>query len=483
LNRQITKVAVVALILLASLMVATTYWQAYAAPDLADKQDNSIQRVAEFTVKRGEIYAADGRTVLAANKVERAAGQTLYLRRYPSRGLAAHIVGYSTQVRSRAGLERSENDFLTGANANLNTVVETTLDKLRGATVEGNDLYTTIRPGAQRIALNALGGRCGAAVALEPRTGKVLVSVSSPTYDPNLIENDFPAASRPRFGCQPLLNRVTAGLYAPGSIFKVVTGAAALDAGEFTPESTFNDPGYCEEYGKRVENYDTSSPFGNVNLVEAMQYSINSVFCNIGKAIGGIKILQTARKFGFYSVPPLETPVNERSASGLYDKGRPYFPKDDTQVDPGRLAFGQERMLVTPLQMAMVSAAIANGGRVMKPHVVDRIVAPDGTVVVRQKPEELGEAVQPNHARSIAEMMERVVCCGTGGAGKLSVPTAGKTGTAETGIRGRNTTWFIAFAPVENPRVAVAVVLERQSGTGGTTAAPIARQIMQALIG
>ena len=156
-NRQITKVAVVALILLASLMVATTYWQAYAAPDLADKQDNSIQRVAQFAVKRGEIYAADERTVLAANRVQKVAGQTLYFRRYPARGLAAHIVGYSTQVRSRAGLERSENDFLTGANANLNTVVETTLDKLRGTTVEGNDLYTTIRPGAQRIALNGLG--------------------------------------------------------------------------------------------------------------------------------------------------------------------------------------------------------------------------------------------------------------------------------------------------------------------------------------
>jgi peptidoglycan glycosyltransferase len=483
LNHQITRVAVVALILLASLILATTYWQAYAAPDLADKQDNSIQRVAEFTVKRGEIFAADERTLLAANKVAKVGGQTLYFRTYPSHGLAAHIVGYSTQVRSRAGLERSENDFLTGANSNLNTVVETTLDKLRGATVEGNDVYTTIRPGAQRIALNALGGRCGAAVALEPRSGKVLVSVSSPTYDPNLIENDFAAAARAKFGCQPLLNRVTAGLYAPGSIFKVVTASAAFDSGEFTPESTFDDPGYCEEYGKRVENYDTSSPFGHVNLVQGMQFSINSVFCNIGKAIGGIKILQTAKRFGFYSVPPLETPVNERSASGLYDKGRLFFPKDDTQVDPGRLAFGQERMLVTPLQMAMVSAAIANGGRVMKPHVVDRIVAPDRTVVIRQKPEELGEAVRPDHARSIAEMMERVVCCGTGGAGKLSVPTAGKTGTAETGVKGRNTTWFIAFAPVENPRVAVAVVLERQSGTGGTTAAPIARQIMQALIG
>jgi penicillin-binding protein A len=482
-NRQITRVAVVALVLLASLILATTYWQAYAAPDLADRQDNSIQRVAQFTVKRGEIYAADGRTVLATNTRVRAGGQTLYFRRYPQRGLAAHIVGYSTQVRSRAGLERSENDFLTGSNANLNTVVETTLDKLRGSTVEGNDLITTIRPGAQRIALNALGGRCGGAVALEPSTGKVLVSVSSPTYDPNLVEENFAAASRRRFGCAPLINRVTAGLYAPGSTFKVVTAAAALDSGEFTPESGFNDPGYCEEYGKRVNNYDTSSPFGNVNLVQAMQYSINSVFCNMGKALGGREIVQKMKRFGFYSVPPLETPVNERSASGLYDKGRLFDPKEDSQVDPGRLAFGQERLQITPLQMAMVAATIANRGRVMKPHVVDRIVAPDGSTVVRTRPDQLGEAVETGNAQAIAKMMEQVVCCGTGGAGRLSVPTAGKTGTAETGVEGRNTTWFIAFAPVERPRVAVAVVLENQSGTGGTTAAPIARQIMQALIG
>jgi penicillin-binding protein A len=483
LNRQITRVAVVALVLLAALILATTYWQAYAAPDLADRQDNSIQRVAQFTVDRGEIYAADGRTKLATNRRVRAGGQTLYFRRYPQRGLAAHIVGYSTQVRSRAGLERSENDFLTGSNANLNTVVETTLDKLRGSTVEGNDIVTTIRPGAQRIAMNALGGKCGGAVALEPSTGKVLVSVSSPTYDPNLVENNFGAAARPRWGCAPLINRVTAGLYAPGSTFKVVTGAAALDSGEFTPESRFNDPGYCEEYGKRVNNYDTSSPFGNVNLVQAMQYSINSVFCNMGKALGGLEIVKSMKRFGFYSVPPLETPVNERAVSGLYDKGRLFDPNEDNQVDPGRLAFGQERLQITPLQMAMVSATIANNGTLMKPYVVDRIVAPDGSTVAQTKPEELAQPVKPENAQAIAQMMEQVVCCGTGGSAQLSVPVAGKTGTAETGVEGRNTTWFIAFAPVDRPRVAVAVVLERQSGTGGTTAAPIARTIMQALLG
>ncbi len=360
-NRQITRVAVVGLVLLASLIVGTTYWQAWAASGLADRQDNAIQRVAEFSVKRGKIIAADGRTVLADNYTRKAGNQKLYFRKYPQRGLAAHIVGYSTQVRSRAGLEASENDFLTGSNTNLSTVVDTTLNKLKGETIEGNDLHLTLRPGAQRIALNALGGKCGAAVALDVKTGRVLVSVSSPTYDPNLIENHYNLATRPKFGCSSLFNRAEAGLYIPGSAFKVVTASAALDSGKYTIDSTFFDPGFCTEYGKPVLNFaDQSGPerFGRVTFTQAMQHSINAVFCNIGKTIGATAILNHAKNFGFYSVPPLETPVNERAISGLYNKGKLFFPKNDFQVDPGRLAFGQERMQVTPLQMAMVAAAI-----------------------------------------------------------------------------------------------------------------------------
>ena len=486
-NRQITRLAVVGLVLLAALVVGTTYWQAWAASGLADRQDNSIQRVAEFSVKRGKIYAAGGRTVLADNVRRKVDGRTLYFRKYPQRGLAAHTVGYSTQVRSRAGLESSQNDFLTGSNTNLSTVLDTTFDKLKGTTVEGNDLHLTLRPGAQRIALNALGGKCGAAVALEPRTGRLLVSVSSPTYDPNFIETQYNLASRSRFGCPPLLNRATAGLYAPGSAFKPITAAAALESEKYTPDSTFNDPGYCIEYGEHVNNYDTSSPFGNVTLAQAMQHSINSVFCNIGIALGARSIMETARRFGFYSVPPLETPVNERAISGLYNGNRLFFPKVDSQADPGRLAFGQgpenADIRVTPLQMAMVAATIANGGLLMRPYVVERIVGPDGNEVTKTKPDTLGRAVSEHTASEVARMMEGVVSGGTGTAAQISgISVAGKTGTAETGVQGRNTTWFISFAPADNPRVAVAVVLERQSGTGGTTAAPIAKSIMEALL-
>ena len=232
-NRQIARLAVIGLGLIAALIIATTYWQTWAAARLADRQDNAIQRVAQFSIKRGQIRAADG-TILATNRRKRVNGQTLYFRRYPQRGLFAHVVGYSTQSRSRSGLEASENDFLTGSNTNLKTVIDKTLDKLRGATIKGNDVWLTLRPGAQRVAMEQLAGNCGAAVALDPRTGAVLVMASRPTYDPNLVEKNFEAISHVQGACSPaapLLNRATDGLFTPGSSFKVVTSAAALDSG------------------------------------------------------------------------------------------------------------------------------------------------------------------------------------------------------------------------------------------------------------
>jgi penicillin-binding protein A len=483
-NTQIRNLAVASLVLVIALIVGTTYWQAWAAPTLEDRRDNAIKVVAQFTIKRGAILARDG-TALARNRPRKVKGQTFYFRRYPTGDLFAHAVGYSTQARSRSGIEQSRNDYLTGANANLATLLDTTLDRLRGTTIEGNDVILTVRPRAQRVAIDALGGQCGAAVAIEPKTGKVLVMASSPTYDPNLVERNFARLQRAPGPCgiAPLLNRATNGLFTPGSIFKVVTAAAALDSGAYTPESTFNDPGYCIEYGKRVNNYDTSSPFGTVNFSQAMVNSINSSFCEMGKKMGPEKILDYARRFGFYDDPPVDLPSGERSPSGLY-QGRKLLPRSqESRVDPGRLAFGQERMLVTPLQMAMVAGAIGNKGVVMEPTLTDRIRKPDGSALVRIKPDELRRAVKSEVADQIASMMEGVVSGGTGTAAQISgVRVAGKTGTAETGVAGRNTAWFIAFAPVENPQVAVAVVLQNQTATGGTVAAPIAKEIMEAIL-
>jgi peptidoglycan glycosyltransferase len=484
-NRQITRLALAGVGLIGILVVATTYWQAWAAGDLADRQDNTVQRVAQFTIERGEIRGKG--LTYATNRPQKAGGRTLYFREYPPDGLAAHVHGYSTQSRFRTGLERSLNDYLTGQNANLSTVLDTAVDKLTGATITGNDLVLSLLPRAQRTALNALGSRCGAVVALEPQTGKVLVMASSPTYDPNLVEDDFEQITQTRADCRradPLLNRATAGLYAPGSTFKVVTAAAAIDSGRYNRGSDFVDPGYCEVYGRRVNNYDTNRPFGRLDLHTALVYSVNSVFCNIGKAVGATFLVDYMKRFGFYSVPPLETPSGEREASGLYKDGELFDPEEDSEVDPGRFAFGQERLLVTPLQMAMVAATIANDGVVMRPSVVDRIVAPDGTIVQRTTKEDLGRAVEVGTARAVAAMMREAVERGTGTAARIpGYVVGGKTGTAETGIEGLNTTWFIAFAGKTRPELAIAVVVEQQNSTGGQTAAPVANEVMQAILG
>ncbi len=327
-NRQITRLALAGVGLIVALVVATTYWQAWAAGDLADRQDNQIERVAQFTIKRGEIKT-HGSAARAQRREEGRRPHAL-LPRLPRDGLAAHVVGYSTQSRFRTGLERSMNDYLTGSNANLSTVLDTTLDRLKGATIEGNGLELTLNARAQRVALESLGSRCGAVVALEPDTGKVLVMASSPTYNPNDIEGNFGRATGTRADCKrpdALLNRATAGLYAPGSTFKVLTAAAAIDSGRFKPDSSFVDPGYCEVYGKRVNNYDTSSPFGRLDLRTALKHSVNSVFCNIGKELGAKKMVEYMKRFGFYSTPPLETPSNERAPSGLYKRDRALRPE------------------------------------------------------------------------------------------------------------------------------------------------------------
>jgi len=489
-NPQIRSLFLVFTFLFVALIATATYWL-WRAPDLEARQGNPNLIVRQLEVRRGLIYASDGRTVLARNrKRELEDGRVWWLRRYPQRELTAHAVGYSTIQRSRTGLEQSLNDFLTGSNANLSTVVDSTLDKLRGLTQRGNDVVTTLDVGAQRTAMRELAPDCGAAVALEPATGRVLVLASSPSYDPNLVEGRFGQIERIEAPCTPaapLLDRATAGRFVPGSTFKVVTAAAALDTGRFTPESEFDDPGYCVEYGRRVFNYSdqgTPSGYGRVTLAEAVENSINSVFCNLGKELGAGTVLDYAERFGFYDRPPIELPSDEVLVSGLYQRGRLFRPDDPSQVDPGRLAFGQERLIVTPLQMALVAAGVANDGAVMEPKLVERIVAPDGDVIERFDPEEWKQAIKPGTAADLTAMMTRVVDSGTATSAQISgVDVAGKTGTAETGVAGRNNTWFIAFAPAGDPQVAVAVALSNQSGTGGATAAPIARSIMQAILG
>jgi len=492
-NRQLNRLALVAIALIGALVVATTYWQTWASAGLKDRQDNAIERVVQFTIARGLIEGFGKRTVLATNVKRKQGGQTLYYRRYPQHGLAAQTVGYSTASRSQAGLERSMNDYLTGANTNLTNAFKEIIDRLGSATVHGNNLVLTIRPKVQRLAQQLLGNQCGAVVAMNPHTGAVYVMASSPTYDPNLIDKPGGYAKVLKIrgtcgGASALLNRATQGLFTPGSTFKIVTAAAALDTGAFTPSSTFDDPGYCTEYGQRVSNAGNPETgpetFGRVNFVQGFEHSINSVFCNIGKQIGANTILTYAKKFGFYKTPPLETPANERAPSGMYTPRTHKLDDNGSKADPGRLAFGQWTMLATPLQMAMVAATVGNGGVVPKPYLVQKILAPDGSTVRNTKPSNLGRAIKPQTAADLTTMMVAAVQSGTGTRAQIpGIQVAGKTGTAETGVNRVYTAWFVSFAPADNPQVAVAVVLEKQlNGFGGAVSAPIAKQVMEALL-
>jgi len=493
-NKQISRVALVALLLLAALIVGTTYWQVWAAPGLAARQDNAIERVAQFRIKRGLIYASDGKTVLAANKAVKKAGETLFFRRYPTNGFASQVVGYSTQGRSRAGIERQENAYLTASNANLGTIWSKLTDKLKGTTVTGNNLVLNLNVKAQKLAESALAGNCGSAVVLNPKTGAVEVMASSPTYDPNKIEspNGYASILHSPSACpgssSALLNRATQGLFVPGSTFKTVTAAAALDSGKFKQDSRFDDPGYCTEYGKQISNAlnpdQTAESYGNVDFLAAYEHSINAVFCNIGKSLGAKTVLDEAKKFGFYSKPPIELPSNEVAPSGLYNLQKGALYDNPKIVDPGRLAFGQEHLLATPLQMALVAAAVANNGTIMTPHLVKKVTAPGGGTVVKFKPQIWRKAMKPATAAILNQFMQAVVTGGTGTTAAIpGVAVAGKTGTAETKDNHVYTAWFIFFAPADNPTVAGAVVLEHQlNGFGGSVAAPIARQLMEALL-
>ena len=494
-NRQLNRLAVVAVVLLTALIVATTYWQAWAAGDLKAKQDNAIQRVVQFTIARGLIYGADGKTVFAANKKKKAGTNTLFFRRYPNKGLAAQTIGYSTVSRSQTGLEESMNDYLTGSNTNLSNAFHNLLNKLGRATIRGDSLQLTLRPKVQRLAQQLLGNRCGAVVAMNTHTGAVYVMASSPTYDPNEVDQPGGYARILKIrgacdGASALYDRATQGLFTPGSTFKIVTAAAALDTGAFTPNSGFTDPGYCTEYGQKVFNSGNPDQgghevFGHLNLLQGFQHSVNSVFCNVGMKLGAQTLVDYAKRFGFYKKPPLETPANERLPSGTYDQKTHRLTDDASKMDPGRLAFGQWTMEATPLQMAMVAATVANGGVVPRPYIVQKITGPDGSTIKTTRPRTLGRAIKPETAAELTQMMEAVVTGGTGTAAQIpGIKVAGKTGTAETGDGHYYTAWFDCFAPADHPQVAVAVVLEKQlNGFGGSVSAPIAKQVLEALLG
>jgi peptidoglycan glycosyltransferase len=357
---------------------------------------------------------------------------------------------------------------------------------LQGRRPQGDTVNTSLDPAAQRVALRDLGGQPGAVVALDPHTGAIKVFASVPGFDPAALTQQRLAALETDNQTAPLLDRVTEAGYPPGSTFKVVTDIAALDSGRFTPTSVLNGNSPKVISGVPLEN-DGNQSFGDITLTDALTFSVNTVWAQVGVQLGKATMAHYMNRLGFDGQPPIDLPSNEVRPSGEYfDVGgrtRLVSPRSPL-VDVGRMAFGQDHLEVTPLQMAMVAAAVANDGVVVAPHLVDSVVNTDGQTVLTNGTRVIDRAMSPQTAHEVGLMMAQVVKEGTGTAAALSgIQVAGKTGTAQTSTPGESQVWFIAYAPLVNPRYAIAVTIERSTGQGGTVAAPIAKDVLQTLLG
>jgi peptidoglycan glycosyltransferase len=472
-NAPIARVFVVFVVLFGVLVGFTSRWTVFEADALRDNPKNRRELLEEQKIRRGVIRAGD-QTVLARSLKQ---SDDSYVRTYPTDRLFSHAVGYSFVRQGRAGLERYYDDDLSGRKGELGSLI----DRLSGSEQDGDNLLTSLDPGAQRVALQQLNGRKGAVVALDPRTGAIRVMASVPGYDPNTVKNQRAFSALNRDQDAPLLNRNTQAGYPPGSTFKVVTAIAAIDSGRYTPDSRIDG-----RNGKRISgvplNNDAGESFGDITLTEALTHSVNTVFGEVGEKVGKVTMKKYMDRLGFGRPVEVDLPRDERAASGERQRGH-IIPATNGAVDVGRMAIGQDKLTVTPLQMAMVAASVANGGKLMKPHLGDRIVDRDGRTVDRIEPEEMSEVMSPETATQVGAMMDQVVKEGTGTAAALEgIDVAGKTGTAEVDHGCPNQLWFIAFAPAQDPRVAIAVTVECGTGFGGTVAAPIAKAVMQELL-
>jgi peptidoglycan glycosyltransferase len=473
-NAPIARLFMVVVLLFAVLVAFTSRWTVFEADALRDNTKNRRELLEDQRIHRGVIRAGDG-SLLARSLRQ---PDDSFVRTYPQARLFAHAVGYDFVDRGRAGLERSYNDDLSGSKNELGGII----DRLAGSQREGDDLITSLDPGAQRVAEQQLGDRKGAVVALDPQTGAIKVMASVPGYDPNDLRRNSGFRALNRDTDAPLLNRVTQSGYPPGSTFKVVTAIAAIDSGRYKPDSRISGRNGKPISGVPLNN-DGGESFGDITLTDALTHSVNTVFGEVGEKVGKQTMKKYMERLGFDSRAEVDLPSDERAASGER-RNRRILDPTSRFVDVGRMAIGQDKLTVTPLQMAMVASAVANGGKLMKPHIGDRVVDRDGRTVRRIEPEEMSQVMSGETASQVGAMMAQVVKEGTGTAAALEgIDVAGKTGTAEVDRQcGPNQLWFIAFAPVQDPRVAIAATVECGTGFGGTVAAPIAKAVMQELL-
>jgi peptidoglycan glycosyltransferase len=454
--------------------------QVFKAKGYNDNPINTRSEVRDYGKPRGQILSADGavlaRSVEAANRFGRE-------RQYPEGDLFGQVTGYFSYSYGSDGVERTYNAELTGrtASRSISDLVGLLVDD-----ITTNDVRLTLSKPVQEAAKAALGDRRGSVVAIDPRDGSILALWSFPSYDPNPLSQADQAKAATARGLyllnldKPLLPRSFRETFFPGSTFKIVTAAAGLASGitldqpVYPPESSYVPP-------------TTTSPINNFggetcggNLLEILVISCNTAFAHLGIDVGAKRLVDTAHSFGFGDVPPIDLPSAE--ASSISDTT--FFDKNRAIV--AQTAIGQNAVRATPLQMALVAAAVANRGRVMAPHVMKEVIDAKGAVIDTYRPSVWRQAMSSVDADTLRTAMAEVAARGT--ATNLAVPgvpTAGKTGTAQVGD-GTSHAWIIGFAPVDNPRVAVAVVVENQQGaseaTGGRVAAPIGEKVLEAAL-
>lgn len=478
-NRQIRRVAYALLILFGAIFLNLSWLQLVQAERLAGHPANTRLLLKEYALERGAILSADGRTLAVSRPTPER--ELKFLRTYPLGALFAPVTGYYSVRFGRAGLELSYNRALTGRGGVLS--MQDLGDRLLGRGERGDALVLAIDSRVQQAASDALGSRSGAVAAVDPINGRVLALVSSPSFDPGPLSEHSAKVQGDAFDAlrrdadRPLLNRATAESYPPGSIFKVVTAAAALGSGLGVDTSFPSVAEYRPPQTDRTIGNFGGRPCGG-NMADAIRASCNTYFARLGAELPKGALEKAARAFGFGERPPIDI----RSVASR-------IPSAELLRSPAfaaQSAIGQFDVSATPLQMALVAAGIANEGKLMVPRIVKEIRDARGLQIEEMRAEVWKEAIPPEIAATLRELMVSAVDSGTGRAAAIAgVRVAGKTGTAQTGRPdGSAHAWFICFAPADNPRIAVAVIVEAGEGggneTGGRLAAPIARKVLEA---
>ena len=475
-NRELRRVSTIVLLMFITLFVSTSIISVFQVDNLRVDDRNTRTIYESYSAERGPILVGG---VAIAESVP-SSDQYKFQRVYAAPTLYSAVTGYYTLNQGNAGLEGAMNDALTGkANDQFFGQLEAIIT---GKDPKGAAVALTVDPVIQQVAFDALGANTGAVVAIEPSTGRILAMVSKASYDPNALAVHNSQAVIDTYNAliadpaEPLFNRAIGGdLYAPGSVFKLVVASAALDSGRFTAASEFPNPPSLQlpQSSNTISNAADGNCGGSatVSIADALRLSCNIPFAQLGGALGANTIADYSEAFGFgqdLNIPQTVTPSD--------------FPRDIDEPGLYLSSFGQASVRVTPLQVAMVSAAIANGGKLMKPDLVESVKAPDLSAISEFDPTVFSTPISESTASIMTGLMVSNVANGAASNARIQgVDVAGKTGTAQND-GAANTLWFTGFAPASNPRVAVAVVIENGQGFGNSVAAPIARQVMEAVL-